>query len=165
MRMGDNLVETKIRGVLPTAAGHTVFLQAGAFVYVVHIDGQNGQALAGALNGIEHDRPLTHELMYDILDGLEVEIDYVVINEVEDSMFYARIFLSMENELGTKIVEVDARPSDAMVLSVLMTAPLFTEQAVLDKVENVSQIIDNMLTKDEDSEENEGEDDEEEEQK
>ena len=69
------------------------------------------------LKGEKKERPLTHDLIGRILLGLGARIDHVVINDSRERTFYARIFLRMENELGKKIVEIDARPSDSIVLA------------------------------------------------
>ena len=53
---------------------------------------------------------MTHDLMTTMLDGLGAEVERMVINDVEESTFFARLILSMENELGHKIIEPDARP-------------------------------------------------------
>lgn len=72
-------------------------------------------------------RPITHDLLRSILQGLEVEIGKVVINELRDDTFYAEIVLGARN--GT--VEVDSRPSDAIALALRTGAPIFVAEQVL----------------------------------
>jgi bifunctional DNase/RNase len=62
------------------------------------------------LDGVKKERPLTHDLIGSILLGLGASLDHIVINDARDGTFFARIILRMENELGKKIVELDARP-------------------------------------------------------
>lgn len=145
MSMDTDLVLTQIRGVLPTALGHTVFLDAGQVVYVVHVDKTNGQLLVEALNGVEHPRPFTHDLIIECLQGLEASVQRIIVHSVDEGVFKARLILSMDNELGHKVVEVDARVSDCLVLAAYSGCAILTRKAVLNEVEDVSGIIEDLL--------------------
>jgi bifunctional DNase/RNase len=72
-------------------------------------------------------------------------LERVLIHKVEDSVYYARMTLVMKNELGTKIVEVDARPSDALILAVRTKRPVFVTKEVLEKEEDMSETLGNIL--------------------
>ena len=74
-------------------------------------------------------RPLTHELIGNILSSLDVSVDRVVVNDLKDLTFYARIFLKQRDE----VFEVDSRPSDAIAIAVQAGAPIFVEEHVLDQ--------------------------------
>ncbi len=80
-----------------------------------------------------------------LLDGLSAEVDRVIINDVEDSTFFARLIVSMENELGKKIVELDARPSDSIVLALMAGKPIYASEQVLEKVDDMSEILARIL--------------------
>jgi bifunctional DNase/RNase len=82
-----------------------------------------------------------------ILKGLEASIERVLINDVDEGTFFARIILRMENELGKKIIELDARPSDSIVLALQMKKPIFVANKVLENVEDMSEILDRILKK------------------
>ena len=82
-----------------------------------------------------------------ILKGLETSIERVLINDVDEGTFFARIILRMENELGKKIIELDARPSDSIVLALQMKQPIHVAQKVLDNVEDMSEILERILRK------------------
>ncbi|WP_213357613.1 bifunctional nuclease family protein [Chlamydiifrater phoenicopteri] len=89
-----------------------------------------------SVEGIEdHSRPLSHDLLNFVLSGLDVKVLYVLINDYKDSVFYSRIFLEAGavGEL-TRIVEVDARPSDSIPLALANKAPVFCLQSVFDSV-------------------------------
>ena len=73
------------------------------------------------------------------------QLEHVVINDVSGGTFFARILLRMENELGKKIVEVDARPSDSIVLALQHRRPLFVARKVLDSVEDMTEILERVL--------------------
>ena len=98
-----------------------------------------------AINEEKKDRPLTHDLISSIFQGLEVSLQRVIINDVSDSIYFARIILKMENELGSKIVEIDARPSDSMVLAIQSKKPIFVAQKVIDQVDDMTEILERIL--------------------
>ncbi len=75
-------------------------------------------------------RPMTHELIDGIVDELDSELEHVVINELRDSTFYAKLVLRRDGEL----VEVDARPSDAIAVGAGTDAPIFVDESVLNEV-------------------------------
>jgi hypothetical protein len=115
------------------------------------------------LNGIKKERPLTHDLMANIFLGLGVKLDHVVVNDMQDGTFFARILLRMENELGKKIVEIDARPSDSTVMALQQKRPIFVASKVFDSVEDMTEILERVLKQqaEEDPDEADEDDDEE----
>jgi uncharacterized protein len=93
------------------------------------------------LDGKKSNRPMTHELIGSILVGLGTRLERIVINDADGKTFFARILLSMDNELGTKIVEIDARPSDSIVLSLQQKRPIYVARAVFDAVEDRTESL------------------------
>ncbi len=85
------------------------------------------QSIALELEGIKPPRPLTHDLIKDIVEHLGASITEVIISELKDNTFYAKIKL----EVSTLTHEIDSRPSDAIALSVRTGAPLFVSEAVM----------------------------------
>ncbi|MGK0464655.1 MAG: bifunctional DNase/RNase [Lentimonas sp.] len=88
---------------------------------------------------------MTHDLMIALLDGLGATVKRVIINDVKEGTFFARLIVSMENELGRKIVEIDARPSDSIVLALNSKKPLYVAETVLDDVEDMTEILEKIL--------------------
>jgi len=80
--------------------------------------------------GIEVPRPMTHELVMNVLERMEAQIDRVVISELRDQTFYAKLVVRREGEL----IEIDSRPSDAIALSAGTETPIFVDESVLDEV-------------------------------
>jgi len=74
-------------------------------------------------------RPFTHELIGNIIHALNVSIEKVVINDLRDMTFYARLILKQDG----KTYDVDSRPSDAIALAVMAGAPIFVEEEVIKK--------------------------------
>jgi bifunctional DNase/RNase len=96
------------------------------------------------LRGTPKERPLTHDLIGHIFTGLGVRIDRVVINDLKNSTYYARLFLHAENELGRKLLEIDARPSDCIALAVQHKAPVYVAGKVFAAVEDMSEVLQRM---------------------
>jgi bifunctional DNase/RNase len=68
-----------------------------------------------------------------------------VINDVNEGTYFARIILHMQNELGRKFLELDARPSDSIVLALQQKRPIFVANKVFDAVEDMSEILERVL--------------------
>ena len=89
---------------------------------------EEATAIARAIQGIEPARPLTHDLLRDLLHGLEVEVEAIVITELVNAIFYAEIRMVRD---GRHYV-VSSRPSDAIALAVRLGTPIHAEEALLD---------------------------------
>ncbi|MFQ5603751.1 MAG: bifunctional nuclease domain-containing protein [bacterium] len=87
------------------------------------------QAIALQLEQITPPRPLTHDLIKNLLDSLEAKIARVVVNELRENTYYALISL----KLNSHKTDIDARPSDAIALALRMHAPIFVEEEVMNK--------------------------------
>ena len=139
--MQNDVVAVTVKGVVPTPNGCAVFLGNEDKTFIIYVDNFVGTAIQGTMDGVKRDRPLTHDLIGSILVGLGTRLERIVINDERDKTFYARILLSMTNELGTKIVEIDARPSDSIVLSLQMKRPIYVARAVFDAVEDRTDVL------------------------
>jgi bifunctional DNase/RNase len=85
------------------------------------------EALTLSLRGTNVQRPLTHDLLNNTIEGLGATVSHIVISELRNEIFYASIIL----DLNGKVVEVDARPSDAINLAVRASAAIFVGEQVL----------------------------------
>ena len=143
--MQNDVVAVTIKGVMPTANGCAVFLGEEAKTFVIYVDHFVGQAIQMTLDGVKKERPLTHDLIGSILLGLSARLEHIVINDAREGTFFARILLRMENELGKKIIELDARPSDSIVLALQQKRPIYVARAVFDAVEDMTEILERVL--------------------
>jgi hypothetical protein len=139
--MQNDVVAATVKGVVPTLNSCAVFIGNDEKTFVIYVDQSVGSAIQMTLNGVKRVRPMTHDLIGSILVGLGTRLERIVINDAHDETFFARILLSMENELGTKIVEIDARPSDSIVLSLQLKRPIYVARAVFDKVEDKADLL------------------------
>ncbi len=130
---------------MPTANGCAVFLGNPDKTFVIYVDHSVGNAIQMTMDGVKKERPLTHDLIGQIFLGLGVRLDQVLISAVDEGTFFARILLRMDNELGKKIIELDARPSDSMVLALQHQRPLYAARSVFDSVEDMTEILERVL--------------------
>ncbi|AHF89403.1 hypothetical protein OPIT5_03095 [Opitutaceae bacterium TAV5] len=142
--MQKDILPVAIKGVMPTANGCALFLGPEEKTFVIYIDHFAGNAIQMTLEGAKKERPLTHDLIGHILTGLGARLDRVIINDVQEGTFFARILLVMENELGKKIVEIDARPSDATVLALQQQRPVLVSRKVLDAVDDMTEVLERV---------------------
>jgi bifunctional DNase/RNase len=95
----------------------------------IWIGPSEADAIAVKLQGVSVPRPLTHDLLCSVIDALGATINSIVVSDLKNDTFYAKILLSVDGEQ----MEVDSRPSDALALAVRAEAPIFAEESVLDK--------------------------------
>lgn len=143
--MNPDVVTVTIKGVMPTANGCAVFLGDDHKTFVIYVDHSVGSAIQMSLKGEKKERPLTHDLIGSILLGLGANLEHILINDAREGTFFARILLRMENELGRKLIEIDARPSDSIVLALQHQRPLYVARAVFDGVEDMSEVLERVL--------------------
>ncbi len=93
------------------------------------VGSSEAQAIALQLENIDPPRPLTHDLMKDLLDTVGSKVSRIIVNDLRENTYYAMINLS--NNGSNK--EVDARPSDAIALALRMQAPIFVDEEVMRK--------------------------------
>ncbi len=95
----------------------------------IFIDDQQAQSIVVEINKVEIPRPLTHDLFKSVLDAIGCEMVRVEVSDLIDDTFYARLVLDFKG----KILDFDARPSDAICLALRFGAPLYVDEKVLDK--------------------------------
>ncbi len=143
--MSADVIEVSIRGVMPAANGCAVFLGTDEKTFVIYVDHSVGNVIQMTLDGVQKERPLTHDLIGQMFLGLGVTLEHVVINAVNEGTFFARIMLRMKNEIGPKIVELDARPSDSTILALQAKKPIYVAREVFDAVEDMTEILERVL--------------------
>lgn len=95
----------------------------------IFIGAAEAQAIAIHLNGVDIPRPLTHDLLKNVLDVMECPLKRVEVYDLRDGTFFANLVI----ERGGKEMELDSRPSDAIALSLRCAAPIFVAERVMDE--------------------------------
>ena len=86
-------------------------------------------AIAVKLQGVSVPRPLTHDLLYSVIDTLQATVDSIIVCDLKNDTFFAKVVLNVDGGQ----MEVDSRPSDALALAVRADVPIYAEEGVLDK--------------------------------
>jgi len=101
---------------------------AGQRSFPIVIGIREAQAIHRGVHGLRHERPLTHDLMMNVLDELGVALERVIVNDLRDSTFFARLIFVRNGET----FDIDSRPSDAIALAVQRQTPIFVEEKVFE---------------------------------
>lgn len=102
----------------------------GERVFPIVIGLHEAAAIERRLMGQQPPRPQTHELLASVIEEMGGKVERVVINDLRDHTFYARLYVRQGNQL----LDIDSRPSDAIALGVATEVPLYVEEHVLDEV-------------------------------
>ena len=108
--MKNDVLPVEIRGILPANSGCAIFVGNDEKVFVIQVEHNMGAVIGMFLRDTPKERPLTHDLITSIFKGFNIAVDRVIITELKNSTYFARLILEQNNELGRKIVEIDARP-------------------------------------------------------
>lgn len=131
--MLSELIQLSFDKIMQTRAYTVVVLDAKDKRFAIYTEPSIGRILQMYLTDTEKQRPLTHDLMNMIFQGMNVRIKQVVINDLQDTVYFARLFL--EQDIGgiRHILEIDARPSDCITLALINNIPVYCTREVLDK--------------------------------
>ncbi len=97
--------------------------------FPIFIGPVEAMALDAAVHGRRNPRPLTHDLIFNVIEGLGAELEAVCISELRDTVFYGKLILRLADE---QQVQIDSRPSDAMVLAMKKRVPVYVASEVLE---------------------------------
>jgi uncharacterized protein len=113
--------------------------EGGKKLLPIWIGAAEGNSIAMAMSNVKAVRPLTHDLIVNIFDRMEIEIARVVISDLIENTFYASLYL-LHN---SKEFHIDSRPSDAIAIAIRIGAPVFVEEDVIAKQD--STLIDTWM--------------------
>ena len=143
--MGKELMEVKVMGIVvdPKASNPVVVLVdlTGQKTLPIWIGVFEAEAISRGLEDVVTLRPMTHDLMKQILDTFQVSVTRVVINDLKENTFYANLHLN----IGGKELIVDSRPSDAIALAVRVKAPIFITDSVIEATKQLGLFASNLL--------------------
>lgn len=141
-----------------SGGGYAIILKeiAGERRLPIIIGQSEAQAIAFELEGLKPPRPLTHDLLKNIIEALGYSISSITINELRDSTFYAKIKFDVSS-----VEDIDARPSDAIALALKFSAPIYVATYIMDDVGFIPENEDQGTLKEGEGEEAETEETEE----
>ena len=138
----NELVAMSIKGLMldPVSNSPIVVLkdEEEKFFLPIWVGIFEANAIALQLENIETPRPMTHDLLRTMISELDARVTRIVINELRDSTFFAQIRLVIRREGSDRLLEIDARPSDAIALALRTEAPIFVSQSVLEQAQTIA---------------------------
>lgn len=142
-------MEVKVKGIVvdPKASNPVVVLvdSASHKALPIWIGVFEAEAISRGLEEVVTLRPMTHDLIKQILDTFQVSLTQVVINDLKGNTFYANLYLTVD---GKELI-VDSRPSDAIALAVRLKAPVFVAKLVMESAKELGLFASNLLEEDE----------------
>ncbi len=142
--MKNDVVPVEIRGILPANSGCAIFVGNEKKVFVIQVENTMGHIIGMFLRDAPKERPLTHDLMNSVFKGFNITVERAIITELKNSTYFARLILQQQNELGRKLVEIDARPSDCLALACAQKRPLFVATPLFEQVEDMSEVLERI---------------------
>ncbi len=142
--MKNEVVPVHIRGILPANSGCALFVGNDEKVFVINVEPQMGLIIGMFLRDTPKERPLTHDLIQNIFKGFNISVERVVITDLKNSTYFARLILQQSNELARKIVEIDARPSDCLAIATAQKRPIFVSTKLFEQVEDMTEVLDRI---------------------
>ena len=137
-------VEMTIRGLLldPVTQTPIVILKdvGGESVLPIWVGVYEANAIALEMEKVNTPRPMTHDLIKNVLTGLEAQVHKVVVTELREDTFYAVIWLERSGE----VISIDSRPSDALALALRVDCPIFVDELVLKNAKQTANATDRV---------------------
>ncbi len=137
-------VEMKISGLMPDPMTNMPVVvlkdQASGIVLPIWVGAYEANAIALEIEKITTPRPMTHDLLKNLLIGLEATVQKVVVTELRDDTFFAVIWLERDGQS----ISLDSRPSDALALALRMDCPIFVEDEVLKNSKVAGNVTDRV---------------------
>jgi len=132
-------IEMTIKGLMVDPITNTPIVilrdKDGQKVLPIWVGIFEANAIALQIENIATPRPMTHDLLRNVIHDLKAEVKKIVVCDLQENTFYALIYLSIDGRGET--VAIDARPSDAIALALRTRAPIFVEEAVIDHAKTV----------------------------
>ena len=131
--MLNELLQLTFDKIMQTRSYTVIVLGTPEKRFAIYTDPNIGKTIQMYLTGIETQRSLIHELMNGIFKGFGVRVKQVIINDVQDTIYFSRLYLELEQNELRHIVEIDARPSDCIILALMNNVPIFCTRELLNK--------------------------------
>jgi len=140
------LLEAKIINLAITDKGFAIILKPdeGEKVIPIFIATVEAQSIMVGFLGFKQPRPLSHDLLKSIILKCDINLKYMIINDVKEDMFFAKVVIEKDEEL----IYIDSRPSDAIALALRMKSSIFIEESVLDTAGVIIEEINSISLKD-----------------
>ena len=130
-------VEMRIKGLMldPVTNMPIIILSdmEGQRILPIWVGFFEANAIALQMENVATPRPMTHDLLKNVISGLNATVKKILVNNLSDNTFYALIYIEMNGET----LAIDSRPSDAIALALRMKSPIFVEEEVIQKAKSI----------------------------
>ena len=130
-------IQMTIKGLMidPITSAPIIVLrdQSGERVLPIWVGVFEANAIALQIENVETPRPMTHDLLRNVISDLDARVERIVVCDLRENTFYAEIHLIV----GGKTLQIDSRPSDAIALALRTRSPIFVEESVIDGASHV----------------------------
>src|SRR5216110_2906246 len=136
-------VEMKIRGLMLDPVTNTpivILRDSGDAVLPIWVGVFEANAIALEIEKVSTPRPMTHDLIKNVLAGLDAHVHKIVVTELKEDTFYAVIWMEREG----RIISVDSRPSDALALALRVDCPIYVDEQVLKNSKLAQNVTDKV---------------------
>lgn len=129
---GDYIL-TEFEKIIQTRTYTSIVFRTTEKSFAIFVEPHVGKTIQSLLGQEEPRRPATFHLIASVFEGFRIRIKQVLLQDVEDDIYIARLFVEQEVDGLRHILEVDARPSDSIILALLHRAPIYSSHTVLKK--------------------------------
>lgn len=133
------LVQLSFDKILQTRAYTVMILGTPEKQFAIYTEPAVGKMLQMVLTDAPRPRPLTFDFLHQLFHGMDVRIKQVIIKDVQDTIYYSRLFLEQQLNGVRQIIEIDARPSDSLTLALMSGAPVYCTKEVLEKTISIQE--------------------------
>ncbi|MBS0649994.1 MAG: bifunctional nuclease family protein [Parachlamydiales bacterium] len=137
--MASELVPITFNKIMQSRSYTVIILGTAEKRFAIYTDPQVGRNIQTFLTTEHKPRPYTHDLMNSIFRGLDIKPLQIVITDIEDTIYFARLFLEQTTGEQKTILEIDARPSDCITLALMDNIPVYCRKEILEKAVAVQE--------------------------
>ncbi len=135
-----------LKHVVMTTSGAGIFLGTDEKIFLIYVDTLMGQQIQAAIQPKTQTRPLTFDVFRYILRGFDIDIKNIVIYNEDKGVFFTKVVCHQQCEQNLRVLEMDIRPSDAILLSLAMARPIYISNALLERLPDASNLLKNFYT-------------------
>ncbi|MDR1255250.1 MAG: DUF151 domain-containing protein [Puniceicoccales bacterium] len=141
--MRSELVEVVIKNVITTPKGVALFLGNNEKTFIIYVDLLMGEQITSYQQARSITRPLTYDFIRSLCVGFDIDVQCIVVTDMKDGIFFARVLLKQIWGKMTKIVELDSRPSDAILLALTHKKPLWVDRSLFQDLPDAKDLVKN----------------------
>ncbi len=143
--MRNETVEVELKNVVKNPTGVALLLGNKEKVFVIYVDLLMGEQIYNAFNQVRSvARPLSYQLMHHLCLGFNIELQRIVITRMDKGVFFTRIIFRQSSDNFTKVLELDARPSDAILLAMVNQKTILVAKTLFEELPDANDLIEKL---------------------